>query len=334
MKLKFLKLLVPCMASLVCLSGCGESDEYKQTEEQKEAIASYYANYNLELEGAFLLQELQKLCFKTHTVYVSYKSYSSYATTTKDHLSSEISPSTVVYGKDNEIDVIKTRDGSWKNEYFYTGKLATGVGTREHVWPCANSDGLWVHDSDAGSHYVDGTKYKGGGSDLYHIRPSTSAVNTARGNSKFCDFDDDEFESVRNTIVEYGDKGPYKLKLVGATMNGSTPQYADKVEVDDHFKGDVARILVYVWVHYGNHGNFDFISEKNKEMLGGLDLCNVLGYGPDQERVYEKLCDWNRIDPPSSIEKLRNDTVQKMQGNRNPFVDHPELMDKLLLELY
>ena len=320
MKLKFLRLLVPCLASLVCLSGCGEKEEYEPSEEQKREIASYYANYDLDLDGAFLLQELQKLCFKTHTVYVSYKAYSSYASFTKDHISSEAAPSTV--GKDKQL-----------NEYFYTGKLATGVGTREHVWPCANSDGLWVHDEGAGSHYVDGSKYKGGGSDLYHIRPSTSSVNTARGNSKFCDFDDEEFDSVRGTIVEYGDKGPYKLKLVGATMNGNTPQYADKVEVDDHYKGDVARILVYVWVHYGNHGNFDFISAKNKDMLGGLDLCNVLGYGPNQERAYEKLCEWNRIDPPSATEKLRNDTVQKMQGNRNPFVDHPELMDQLLLEL-
>lgn len=320
MKPKFLKLLIPCLASLTCLAGCnGGNGGYEPTPEQKKEIQAYYAKYDLTKEGAYLIEELQKICFKTHTVYVKYKDYSTYASFTKDHISTEAAPSTV--GKSKQ-----------KNEYFYTGKIATGVGTREHVWPCANSDGLWVHDSDAGVHYVDGSNYKGGGSDLYHIRPSTSSVNTARGNSKFCDFDDEEFEEAQ--VIEFGDAGPYKLKLVGATINKSgNPEYADKVEVDDAYKGDVARILVYVWVHYGNHGNFDFISSTKKEMLGNLDLCNVLGYGSDQERVYQKLCDWNKIDPPSETEMLRNDTVQKIQGNRNPFVDHPELMDQLLLEL-
>ncbi len=332
MKLKLLKFIIPCVASLACLSGCGENGDYKPTEEQKKEIASYYAKYDLEKEGGYLLEELQKLCFKTHTVYVKYKSYSTYASFATDHISSEAVPGTVKYKKDGTVDFTNSKK-SGKNEYFYTGKTASGVGTREHVWPCANSDQLWVHESSAGSHYVDGSTYKGGGSDLYHVRPSTPAVNTARGNSKFVDFDDDEFEQLRDTIVEYGDKGPYKLKLQGGQSNKTPPEFADKVEVDDHYKGDVARILVYVWVHYGNHGNFDFISDTKKDMIGDLDLCSVLGYGPNRERVFEKLCEWNNMDPPSSTEKLRNDTVQKLQGNRNPFVDHPELMEQLLLEM-
>ena len=38
------------------------------------------------------------------------------------------------------------------------------------------------------------------------------------------------------------------------------------------------------------------------------------------------MCKWNAIDPVDATELLRNDTIQAIQGNRNPFIDHPELM--------
>ena len=284
---------------------CGYELEYNPD------IGTYYDRYDTDLIGADLEHELQKICFETHTVYVKYSQYSDYASFTGGHISSEAAPSTVNTSK--------------QNEYFYTGKIASGVGTREHVWPCANSDGLWVHDKGAGAHYVDGTNYAGGGSDLYHIRPSSPSVNTARGNSKFCDFDDPEFKDLTN-IAEVGDGGRYKLKIEGyeKTQSGQY-QYANKAEVADEYKGDIARILVYVWIHYAYRGNY----YNHQEMLSaGLSLTNVLAYG-SPDRTYEKLCEWNMIDPPSETEILRNKTVQKMQGNRNPFVDYPELMNNL-----
>ncbi|MCQ2801884.1 MAG: endonuclease [Bacilli bacterium] len=309
MNRKSLKLVIPCLLSLGCLTGCG--NDYN----------GYYNGYDLKATGAFLQQELQRLCFDTHTFYPKYSQYATYATTTKDHLSCEASSSTVQVDKNGNYILEGT-----KNEYFYTGKIATGIGTREHVWPCANSGNLWVHNEDAGAHYVDGSNYRGGGSDLYHIKPSTTSVNTARGNSKFCDFDDDEFKDIRNSVVSVGDGGPYKLKIQGAEETSSGKyQYADKAEPADELKGDVARILVYVWVHYGYRGEY----YNHQEMIGNLDLTNVMAYGGNRDRTYEKLIEWNEMDPPSETEKIRNNVVQGIQGNRNPFVDHPELMKNL-----
>ena len=277
-------------------------------------IEEYYKNYDLELEGPELEQELQKLCFDTHSVYWKYSQYYSAAQFTADHISSEAAPSTVKTTK--------------LNEFFYTGAKKSGVGTREHVWPCANSANLWTHDgTNTDPHYVDGTNYRGGGSDLYHIRPSTSSVNTARGNSKFCDFDDPEFDGIRDGVAEVGESGGlYKLKIQGYTVTKTGGyEFANKAEVDDAYKGDVARILVYVWIHYAYRGNY----YDHEDMIGALDLCNVLAYNSDYDRTIEKLCEWNKMDPPSETEKLRNNTVQGLQGNRNPFVDYPELMNRV-----
>lgn len=39
------------------------------------------------------------------------------------------------------------------------------------------------------------------------------------------------------------------------------------------------------------------------------------------------LLDWSRRDPVSDKERMRNDAVEKSQGNRNPYVDFPELAE-------
>jgi len=48
--------------------------------------------------------------------------------------------------------------------------------------------------------------------------------------------------------------------------------------------------------------------------------------------LYEKQADillkWHKSDPPSKQEMSRNDKIEKIQGNRNPFIDTPELINK------
>ena len=38
---------------------------------------------------------------------------------------------------------------------------------------------------------------------------------------------------------------------------------------------------------------------------------------------------WHRKDPVDESEKNRNDLVQEIQGNRNPFIDFPHLVDSI-----
>ena len=54
---------------------------------------------------------------------------------------------------------------------------------------------------------------------------------------------------------------------------------------------------------------------------------------PDIKRgVFAKLStllEWHRTDPVSDEERRRNDLIFGAQGNRNPFVDHPEFVDEI-----
>ena len=329
------RFIFPFIISALCLSGCFIEIEDNNTDQKEEetptvvvdpvVVDNYYKDYDLTKTGGRLVLELQRNCFDKHKVFIRYGQINSYYSTTTSHNSTEA-----------------IADGSKVNEWYYTGKRKAGTAgsNREHVWPCANSSGLWDHTAPVSGfspHYVDNSYYVGGGSDLYHVRLCEAKVNTARGNSRFVCFDDPEWKAYKDSVLEFGEnEGLYTVKLYNyETTSSGGIQYAKQVEPDDHVKGDIARLLLYVWVHYCERditpegsiksGSNEF---KYSDMTGALSLTQVLGYD-SEERCLEVLKAWNKLDAPSDVEKLRNDTVQKIQGNRNPFVDYPNLVDQL-----
>ena len=329
------KVFIPIFACLLALTGCksrgggsgaGGSSQggggssltdrsYVNINFDTTSWGGYYADYaeSLKAESGTLLFNLKKLCFNTHTTKIEYEQYWSYTKASTQPRSID------EYGEDSS-----------KNIFFYTGKLASKSTSysREHVWPCANSSQLWVHKDAAKEYIVDKSSnphYWGGGSDLYHVRPATSSVNTARGNSKFIEFgpNDVYYETSENG-------GQYVLKT-----DDSDGSYARKCEPADQIKGDIARICMYVYVHYsaigGSEWSWYYDDAKTKPVMGNLALRNVFGYENDED-IYNLIVKWNRLDPVDSTERLRNDTVQAIQGNRNPFVDYPELITNCFAE--
>ena len=46
------------------------------------------------------------------------------------------------------------------------------------------------------------------------------------------------------------------------------------------------------------------------------------------------LLEWNKIDPADDFEMNRNNVIYNWQKNRNPFIDHPELVDYIWGDKY
>ena len=136
----------------------------------------------------------------------------------------------------------------------------------------------------------------GPGTDVHHLRPTDVTVNSARGNK---DFD------------------------LGGTQSAEAPgNYtdADSWEPRNAVKGDVARMIMYMAVRYEGGDGF-----------ADLEMNNLVNNGtaPYMGKM-SVLLEWNRIDPPDAFEQRRNQRIyERWQGNRNPFVDHPEYADAI-----
>jgi len=132
---------------------------------------------------------------------------------------------------------------------------------------------------------------EGPGSDAHHLRPADTQRNSSRNNRKFT-----------------AGSG-----FSGAQSNGGWYP-------GDEWKGDVARMMMYMYVRYDDRC---LISN-----IGIGDNSNT----PDD--MIDLFLQWNAEDPVSEIEKQRNDyhenlSNQNAQGNRNPFIDNPRLATRI-----
>lgn len=149
-------------------------------------------------------------------------------------------------------------------------------------------------------------------SDIHHVPPTDGRVNNFRNNFMFGDVG-------TNLVSQNGISNP--------TMNGSklgnciTTGYTGTVfEPIDEFKGDVARMLLYFAVRYEDNWNdsgWDSPSVTNNPLNGTSDQFYETWY-------INLLVTWHTNDPVSQKEVERNNAAYTFQGNRNPFIDHPE----------
>ena len=78
------------------------------------------------------------------------------------------------------------------------------------------------------------------------------------------------------------------------------------------FRGDAARILFYMTTRYPDLTLVEEPEKAGTEM-GKLSL----------------LLQWNKEDPVDEYEIQRNNRISQYQGNRNPYIDYPNLADKI-----
>lgn len=152
-----------------------------------------------------------------------------------------------------------------------------------------NREHVW-----AKSHGDFGTS-NGPGTDLHHLRPTDVTVNSDRGNLDFDNGGRENDEAPGN----YSD--------------------SDSWEPRDEVKGDVARMIFYMAVRYEAGDRVDL--EVNDQVNNGSN--------PYMGRL-SVLKQWSQEDPPDAFEQRRNERIfDNWQGNRNPFIDHPEWVESI-----
>ncbi len=127
----------------------------------------------------------------------------------------------------------------------------------------------------------------GPGSDAHHLRPADAQTNSARNNRKFTN-----------------GSGNSGIQNKGGWYPG------------DEWKGDVARMIMYMYLRY-----------PNRCLITNIGIGNNSNTPDD---MIDLFLEWNAEDPVSDFERQRNTyhentTNENAQGNRNPFIDNPYL---------
>lgn len=190
----------------------------------------------------------------------------------------------------------------------------TGPYNREHTWP--NSYGF---PDDGGTNYP----Y----TDCHHLFLSDVGYNSDRGNKPYGNVAAGSTERV--TDFNDGEGG-------GSGVFPGNSNWFDATywQTWNGRQGDVARALFYMDVRYegGTHG-VTGANEPNLILTDNPAL--IVTTGSNASVAYmgllSVLLQWNALDPPDARERARNDAVQSYQGNRNPFIDHPEWVNAIFL---
>lgn len=192
-------------------------------------------------------------------------------------------------------DVFKTADADPNKSgniiWFYSGTSVAFNGT----FGSTNREHVWPKD---GGKAFSATS--DAGSDAHHLRPTEQNLNSTRGSRQF-----GEVPTIASNIV----------KQAGSTSYENLCYVADNVFYPgEGYRGATARILMYVETRWGDEFHLNFVLGQGKSKTIG-DI--------------ETLMKWHYQEPPTAEEMRRNEAVFKIQGNRNPFIDHPEFATKI-----
>jgi endonuclease I/chitodextrinase len=251
----------------------------------------YYSNVDLTLTGIQLKNALAAKIIATHTAleYTSGGPDVWDATRATDENPANTSKVILFYGWESGNDGDITNDFSRDKNLQDNGSGENFVWNREHVFPKSLANPTLNTDEP------------GPATDTHHLRAADKTRNSARNNRKYgrgtgnSDFSADTFPGLN-----------------GLNTNAWYP--------GDDWKGDTARMIMYMYMHYGEVCLPTTVGIGSKE------------FTPDE--MIDLFLDWNVEDPVSDIEIARNNYHENnsnnaAQGSRNPFIDNPYLATRI-----
>ena len=199
--------------------------------------------------------------------------------------------------KTSDADPNKSGNIIWfytGTSHSYNGSLGSSANdtNREHVW--AKTGGT-TFDPQSGP-----------GSDAHHLRPTEALLNNARSNYGFGIVS----QTDKNVVAE-GNSKSYGSAPDGLCYLSGGLFYPAK-----GYRGATARILFYMQVRWGDQFSLDFVDGKTTN--NGKNIGKI-----------SDLFRWHLEEPPTDQEIRRNEVVFGIQGNRNPFIDHPEYAEMI-----
>lgn len=162
---------------------------------------------------------------------------------------------------------------------------------REHSMPKS-----WFNPTDTKNY----TDIKPMFSDVVHVIPTDGYINNMRSDLPY----GQTTAPSKSSNNQFSKVGPCSVEGYSGTI----------FEPADEYKGDLARIYFYMATCYE-----PLVATWTSAMLGGT------AYQPFSDWSMPMLMQWAQQDPVSEKEIVRNASIWKVQGNRNPFVDYPGL---------
>ena len=165
------------------------------------------------------------------------------------------------------------------------------------------------------------------GTDIFHVVPVDGYNNTMRSNQPY-----GEVSAATYTSKSGCKKGTPKSITISNTIlsSGSSTQSCSNSPVFeplDEYKGDFARGYFGTMIRWANGDYQTFTTLEGAQIFNtAYDAAHYYGltaYG------VALLVKWHRMDPVSQKEIDRNNGIENQQGNRNPFIDYPELVEYL-----
>ena len=139
--------------------------------------------------------------------------------------------------------------------------------------------------------------------DLHHVIPADGFTNEKRSNNPYGEVTGTP--DWTNTVGSKLGKGTYNTTVF---------------EPNDEYKGDIARAYFYMLTCYSDK---DFTQHwKGQKVFTFTN--GKAGLTSEAQSLFLK---WHRNDPVSDKEIKRNNGIEALQHNRNPFIDMPELIE-------
>ena len=238
-------------------------------------IPAYYNSIDFDLTGNDLKTQLTQLITDTHIFFLPYTD-------------SSIDTWDVIQNSD--LDPANFQNVLLVYGYNDTDGVFQTDRTRDKDSNCTSNQctGLWnrehVFARSLANPSLD-VSFPSAGTDVHNLRSCDSQMNSSRSNRLFANGSGDA------TITPQGHFYP-----------------------GDEWKGDVARIIMYMYLRYPS------------QCLANDAASGTNTNSPDMPDVFLQ---WNTEDPISDFEIQRNNLIADIQGNRNPFIDNPYLATQI-----